>query len=648
MTSNSSSKKKIDPKRGKRNSKPFGKQPGISSHVKSIVGIVFLVLLSFSPVFHAGFIWDDASVLQNNPLLTKPGGLLEIWTTHGHIPAESHYWPVEYTLFWIESRLWGFAPLGYHLMNLFWHAANCLMIWAILRREKVPGAWIAGALFAVHPAHAETVAWISERKELVSVFFCLMSAYLFLSSRNTTTPNKRIWPIVASTAVFALALLSKSSVVALPIVLAFWLALRDGAKRLRPFLALTPMLLVGILIAAIDLYLQKGTDTYDSGRNALERLLFASRAFWFYVGKLVLPIRMTTLYPAWTIDANDPIAWVYPIATLALFSSLWIARKRIGKIPLFVALHYGLFLAPVLGFIDFQFLELSPVGDRFQYLASMAPLALLSAFATQWFLDNAKTHRRVFLTLCCITLATLAVLTALETRMYRNYETLFTRAVRRNPNSALAHTNLGYGLTENKAFDQAIVQCREAIRIVPNSDIYRDNLGYVYKQKHDIVSAIRLDEEAVRLNPRAAMYHVNLAELYGMQGNEKSAIEHYETALKLGETSAEVLNNLAWYLAAASDPKLRNGKRAIELAQKAVSKTTNQSMASFLDTLAVAYAEAGRFDEAIDTAQKAIDRATEQGDTNIAKDIATRLALYEKHKPYRAPPVQKSVPSSRP
>ena len=314
-----------------------------------------------------GLIWDDF-IWSQSRAVREWSGLSTIWSWPSRI--EAHYWPLTYTTFWLEHKIWGLAPAGYHVVNVLLHLLNSLLVWRLLLRLAVPGAWVAAAVFAAHPLHVESVAWIIERKDVLSGLFYLTAVLVWLRFLE----QRRPWRYGLALLLFAAGLLSKSIVVTLPVALLIVQWWKDGQITLRDLQRVAPFFLVALLITAVDLY------SYASRHVSLdyslpERMLIAARALWFYAGKLAWPTDLAVIYPRWDISLGDPWAWLYLAGATALAATLWFMRHRVGRGPLAGALFFAVTLSPVLGFVYHDYMEYSVVADRFQYLAGIGVIS---------------------------------------------------------------------------------------------------------------------------------------------------------------------------------------------------------------------------------------------------------------------------------
>ena len=344
----------------------------------ALVVLSLLVVVSYLPaMLWGGFVWDDSILIDAKPV-QDVSGLWQIWFSPSAIEGEGHYWPLVYTTFWLEHKLWGFNPTGYHIVNVLLHLANTLLVWHLMRRLSVPGAWVVAAVFAVHPLHVESVAWVIERKDVLSGLFYLASALVWI--RFVEQP-RRGW-YVGSLALYASGLLSKSIVVTLPVALLIWHWWQQGRVTLTDLKRLVPFGVVGLVITVGDLSFYRSREVLSLDYSLIERALIAARALWFYAGKLLWPSELAVIYPLWDIRVSDLLAWGYLVAAVALAVALWYFRHQVGRGPLAGALFFVVTLSPVLGFVDYGYMEYAFVADRFQYLAGIGVMAVVIGAAT--------------------------------------------------------------------------------------------------------------------------------------------------------------------------------------------------------------------------------------------------------------------------
>ena len=423
-----------------------------------LAGICYLPAM-----LRAELIWDD-SILSRSEAVQEWSGLGVIWSWPVRIEGEAHYWPLTYTTFWLEHKLWGLAPAGYRVVNVLLHLANCLLLWGLLLRLAVPGAWAAAALFAVHPVHVDSVAWIIERKDVLSGLFYLTAIWVWLGFLERPRP----WRYGLALLLLAAGLLSKSIVVTLPaalLILQWW---KNGRITLPDLQRVAPFFLVAGLLTAADLY-SHGLERYDTGHSLPERVLVASRALWFYAGKLVWPTELAIVYPIWNVSLGDPWAWLYLAGAAALAAALWLARRRIGRGPLAGALFFAVTLSPVLGFVDHPFMRFSLVADRFQYLAGIGMIAVIAGAAVQGARRLSGGWKRGAAGLLPVLLALLGTATWRQSTIYQGNLGFWSHVVSQNPRALNAHRQLAPALTEVGRLEEALAAARIAVERVPDA-----------------------------------------------------------------------------------------------------------------------------------------------------------------------------------
>jgi hypothetical protein len=393
----------------------------------ALPALLVATLAAYYPVWFGGYIWDDSAHLTA-PALRSAGGLWRIWFDLG---ARQQYYPVTHSAFWLMHRLWGEQAIGYHLVNIGLHATSAFLLMLLLRRLAVPGALLAAVIFALHPVHVESVAWISELKNTLSGVLYLLAALAYLSFDTTRRPRY----YCSSFALFALALLSKTVAATLPaalLVVMWWKRGRLGWADVKP---LAPMVALGIAAGLGTAWVERtyiGAEGVEFELSLVERCLIAGRAVWFYAGKLVWPSPLMFMYPRWEIDTAALWQYLYPLGAVAVVYAFWVLR-RWSRAPLAAALLFGGTLVPALGFVDVYPFRFSFVADHFQYLASLAPLTLIAAaIMTQW----EQRSRRVAAGRPLLFLAfgiPLGVMTWHQTGNYVDAETLYRATLSKNP-----------------------------------------------------------------------------------------------------------------------------------------------------------------------------------------------------------------------
>jgi protein O-mannosyl-transferase len=681
--------------------------------------IVAATLGAYWPALRGHFVFDDPNWTTDvENLLRDSSGLWEIWT---RLTALQQYYPVTGTSFWLDYQLWHWWTLPYHVENVLLHAASALLLWRLLQQLEAPGAWLAGALFALHPVMVESVAWITERKNVLSMFFFLAAllAYgRFTSFWKEETSASRGRFHALALVLFVGALLSKITAFALPAVLLLLCGWKRGRIRwkedvlpIMPFFALSIGL--GLTVAWLEKH-HVGAQGADWDLSWTERILVAGRVPWFYAGKLLWPFHQCLIYPKWRLEAGSVLPWLFPVGTVAVLLTTWLLRARIGRGPVVALLCFVGTLLPVLGLMNFYWMRFSFVGDHLAYLSSPSALALGAALVVR----GAERLRRPLLlrVFVVLVLPLLAVLTRREAGQYRDEETLWSTTVLRNPACWLAHNNLGNALFLNGKLDEAINHCQKALElktdyaeahinlgnaifqkgqvdeamvhyrsaleikpdlasphynlgtaflqmgqvdeavghfqkaleIKPDFAEAHYNLGSAFLQKGQVDEAVGHFQKALEIKPDFAGPHNNLGTAFLKRGQVEEAMVHYEAAIKINPMEQGALTNLAWILATSPEASLRNGARAVELAQRA-SQIAAGDYPNLLKTLAAAYAETGRFAEADETAERALSLALAQGNSALVEVIRIGRTHYQTGKPMRdIPPASEGPPPTTP
>ncbi len=550
--------------------------------ILTAMAILLAVTMAYGPALKAGFIWDDDAYVLENQHLESAEGLRQIWFKIG---ATDQYYPLVFTTFWFERHLWGLSPLGYHLVNVLLHATGSILVWRVLKNLKVPGAAFAAAIFALHPVHVESVAWITERKNVLSGVFYLssLSAYLRFIADPESVPLRRRWYAIAL-AFFVGALLSKTVTATLPVILLLLTGWKRGRLTMRDVILVCPFFALGAAAGAITVWLERhhvGTEFVHWNLSFADRILIAGRAFWFYLAKLVWPSDLAFIYSRWRVPGAPAWHYVAPLAAISFIAVAWAARNRIGK-GLFVAIaFFAVTLLPALGFVDVYPMRFSYVADHFQYLASLGPLALLAAIAARW--PAPKTWARAG---GAILLLVLTTLTWRQCEIYHDAETLWRDTIQKDPDSWMAHGNLAAVLARQGRVEEAIDHYRTGLRLNDDAPQVHFNLAVLLQGQGDRDAAIAHYEQALRA-PRYAEAHNNLGVCLAENGRTDEAIEHYETALKLKPDYADAHGNLANLL-------VQRGRmnEAIEHYHQAVARAPDPTV--FHYNMASALIKAGR------------------------------------------------------
>ena len=521
------------------------------SHFRRGAAIIILAtILAYLPAIEGGYVWDDDDYLTENETLRSLTGLKEIWFKPGAVPQ---YYPLVHTSYWIEFRIWGLDPFGYHLVNILLHAVTAVLLWRFLRRLSVPGAWMAAAAFALHPVHVESVAWITERKNVLSGFFFLAAIHLvqrFLDSRTGVGGRGDKFTYAAAFGLYLCALLSKTVTCSLPAVallLQWW---RHKRLTRRDIAALLPFFAAGLAMAAVTVRMEThsvGARGAEFDLSFVERCLIAGRALWFYLAKLVWPADLSFIYRRWDIDTGQWAQFIYPVIFVAGVIALYLCRGRLGRGPLVAALVFAGVLFPALGFVNVYPMRYTFVADHYQYLAS-APIIVLAIAGIHNLGRHLPTgagqgHGAVRV-LCVPILVCFFWLTNQRGGVFKNEETLWRDTIRKNPRAAIAHNNLGLLMADAGRIDEAVQHYRKVIRLKPEHYNAHNNLGMAYTELESYAVAAHHFRRALQIRPEDARILNNLGNLYTRAGNYQDAETAYTRALHYGGNAVDTLNNL--------------------------------------------------------------------------------------------------------
>jgi tetratricopeptide (TPR) repeat protein len=586
------------------------KQPAPSRLTGSFIGVpqtsprqkwlfvLFLfvaTILAYQPAWHAGYIWDDDKYVTDNPLLSAPDGLRRIWFSPKDTPSQ--YFPLTYTAFRIEHAFWGLNPAGYHWINILLHAINAVMVWQLLKRLKVPGAWLAAAIFALHPVQVESVAWISEQKSLLSFFFFLAALLAWVEFIEEQPRRSWRWYCLALL-FFALALFAKTTACTLPAALLLILWLKKKPLDRWRWLQIVPFLAMGAAMGLVTIWwerLYQGPEGKLLSLSFTERILVASRAIWFYAGKLFWPANLTFSYPLWKINPANPLAYLWLAALAVLCAVIYFARRIIGRNLEVGTLFFVATLSPLLGFLMCYTFHYSFVADHYQYAACIGLIALVASA-----IIKVCKNRAALIALSGALLITLGVLTWRQSQMYDDLETLWRTTIDRNPNSLLAHNNYGVMLSNRGQFGDAIIHFRKVLEIQPGDPDGNDNLGNALLKKGNVDEAISHYEEALKFAPYRADVHFNFGNACVQKGQSAEALAHFQKAVELKPDYVEAYNNLGTALL-----KLNRVNEAIACWQKAIELRPNLALPH--NNIGYALCKSGRLDEGLPHLQRAVE-----------------------------------------
>jgi tetratricopeptide (TPR) repeat protein len=590
---------------------PPADKPAASKDIRLGALVVIATLVAYLPSLSGEFIWNDSDYVTA-PMLRSFGGLARIWTDVG---VTQQYYPLLHSAFWFQHRLFGDSPLGYHIVTLLLHAGSAVLFAMVLRRlfsgdlrNRYPGVeWLAALLFALHPVHVESVAWITEQKNTLSLAFYLGAALVYLGYDETRRPGSYFMAL----ALFVLSLLCKTVTSSLPaaLLVVFWWR-RGRIDWRRDVLPLVPWLAIGAAAGVFSSWVER---TYGGAKGAefdisfVARGLVAGRATVFYVCNLAWPSGLDFIYPRWKVDPSALWQWLFPLGVLAAAAALWAVRRR-TRGPLAAFLFFVGSLFPVLGFVNLYGARYSWVWDHWQYLPDLGLIALASSgLCAAW--RHMPAHPRLLGPGLVGALALLlAGLTWSHCGMFHDNRTLYLANIELNPGSWMAHNNLGSELAQAGKASEAIAEYREALRLYPDCAEAHNNLGLALsKIPGGLNEAIAHYEEAIRLKPDFVEAHNNLGcGLDEIPGRMDDAMAQFQEALHIRPSYAEAHYNLGNTLNSLGRPQeaIAQFEEALRLDPGHVGAHNNlgstlSKMPGRLDDGIAQYQEALRLDPAV-------------------------------------------------
>jgi tetratricopeptide (TPR) repeat protein len=486
----------------------------------SAAALVALVFLAHGLALWGAFIWDDLELIVHSPLIHASDGLWRFWFT----TQAPDYFPLTSTTWWFEWRIWGDHPAGYHLINLLLHAISAVLIWQILVELKLPGAWLAAAIWAVHPVQVESVAWIAEGKNTLSVALAAASLLLFLRFHESNRRATYLWALLA----FIAALLAKTAVAPLVVVM-FACAIWNSRNIRRALLETISFAVITVALCVVTIYFQSqraiASDVVRADGLA-SRIAIAGRAVWFYLGKLICPMPLDFVYPRWPTSDVSPHVFVPLLLLMLTIILLWLSKRKWGRGPLLAMAYFVLMLLPVLGLLNIYFMRYSLVADHWQYTASIGPIALFAATVS-------RVQPRFQWAIGIVVILFLSILSEQQAWLYRSGESLWNDTIAKNPTSWMAQMNLGHTFAFERRYAEAEIHYRAAAALAPELAEPHYSIGSIDAQQGRFSDAVTEYQQATDRNPNVAAIYLDMAHALAEINRTDEAKQAYEKAMKL-------------------------------------------------------------------------------------------------------------------
>ena len=582
-----------------------------------------ITLAAYLPTVRGGFVWDDYGFFIDNPLIENPHGLHDLWLT----TEPQDYFALTSTMLWAEWQAWGMNPVGYHVVNVLLHACAAVLLWRVLRKLRVPGAWLGATLFAVHPVATLSAAWITEGKNTLSLALYLLALWAFLDYDERGGKGRYVLSLVF----FTLALLAKGSVVVLPFVLllcAWWrrdrISWKDMARSI-PFFALA--LAMGLVTTWFQWHNAiHGADVRLPGEGPASILAASGWIVWFYLFKDLLPTSLAAIYPRWEVDGSSLLAWLPLVLLIGGLAWLWMRRENWGRAPLFAAAYFLVGLLPVLGFLKMSFMPLSLVSDHFQYVAMIGITAFAGGILARAIAARGRTGRLgIAAATACV--AVLACLAWDRARLCGDEVAFWRDSLDKNASCWLPWNNLACAYQRAGRYEDAIKAATEAVRINPNIGINWYALGNACAGLGQYDRSIGYYEKGIETRPaEPERIYNNWAAAYVHMGRDDLAVSYFDKAIDAKPKSGTYYNDrgAAYAHLGKRDLAIQDYSKAIELKPRFPEAYLNRGRA---------LADAGRLDEALSDYSRAIELKPDAPD--FAEPYYYRAVIYYGKKEFR-------------
>lgn len=597
-------------------------------------------IAAYEPIRHNGFVdYDDDKYITDNPVITS--GITRQSLSEVFKPHYFMWHPLTTFTNMLDCQLFGLNPLGHHLVSLALHIVNSLLLFWILS-AMTGSIWacaFVAAVFALHPLQVESVAWASERKTVLSGLFWFLTTAVYIWYTKKTGFGRYI-PLFV---MYAFCITTKPSVVTFPLVLLlldYWPLGRlnwgvASNKKTVPVWKLlmekVPLLVLSSVLSVLTVIAQKGGGTVATLANVSIEYRIFNMFFSYirYIGKMIWPSGLAAIYPL--PDSNylkSIVAVCILIFVLITLVCIYTGRRR-----KYLAVGWLWFVGTLVPMIGLVQVGSQAIANRYMYI-SILGLLIIAAWSVKDMIAKRPGWSSIAKVSAAVVILLSGILTRMQVRHWQNSITLFEYALEVTERNPIAENGFGCALFNDGRLSEAEGHLRRAIQINPKGMVQYKNLSKVLLQQGKPDEAIKYLNGALRIKPDEAEVYANLGVAYSQLGKNEAAIQNWTKAMQLNPDNAEILNNMAWLLVTVGEVSKEDIAKAIEFARRAC-EITRYKKPSLLDTLAAAYAAAGRFAEATATAEKAMNVAMAAGRKDLAGEIQSRLELYKAGRPYR-------------
>ena len=617
--------------------------------------LAILTWVVFGQTLRHDFVnYDDDEYVYQNTNITHGLDIGGVRWAFTHIHGQNWH-PLTTISHMLDCNFYGVKPSGHHFTNVLLHTVAVLLLFIalwLLTDAFWRSAFVA-AVFAVHPLHVESVAWIAERKDVLSaVFFMLV---LLAYGRYTAAPSPGRYSVVIL--LFTLGLMSKPMLVTLPLVLLlldYWPLQRfpaaispNSARKLVSHREQKPFQLILEKVPLLTLSVASAVATFIAQRKALgwieqlpvtPRVTNALVSYVIYIWQMLWPVNLAVFYP----HPENRLPFWEVILALTILIAVSIAAVALRKQRAYFItgwLWYLVMLVPVIGIAQVGW---QARADRYTYLPQIG-LYIIVTWAVVDLSASWRRQKAILGGVAAIVIAALSWVAWTQVTYWRDSETLWTHTLAVTPKNDVAENNLGIVLLGRGRVDEAISQLERAIALRPENGPAHNNLAKAFLQKGDVDKAMSHYYKLLEIEPENSEAHNIVGTVLVQHGRVKDAIEQWELTLVRDPENGNAKNNLAWVLATCPEDSIRDGRKAVELAEQALQLSSGRNAIVFR-TLAAAYAEAGRFREATETAQHGLDLARRQGNSGLTTDLQNNIMLYQAGRRLRDPSLSNGGP----
>ena len=577
--------------------------------------IIAAGLFIYSPAIRGYWLWDDSMYISENPLLNDPARLWKAWFQPGSFVE---YYPITQTLQWVQWQLWGNDTLGYHLTNVCLHLLSAILIWRLLSKFGLKLAWLGGLIFAVHPMMVESVAWISELKNTLSLL--AMCAWMDYEERGRRSDYLR------ALAFFLVAMLCKIGMAPFPVIILLYAWWKRGRIGGRDLLTGAPFFVISVVLCLITklsgiwyMQNQMKNQAVVEIDGFFDRLALAGQTLSFYFTKCFWPAGPLPIYPQWTVDPSSPIQFLPWLILAGAVYWLWRRRQSWGRHVLLGLGFFILFLAPFLGFLPISYMSFTWVMDHFLYVPIIGLIGIVVAGIEDVDAQLATSVHPFSTGILTVIVGLLAFESHWYAAAFTGDETLWNYTVERNPGAWLAHDNLGDLLLKFGEPEKAREQFVTAIGLKPELGQPYINLAAALVQLGRVPEGVEALQEALKKDPYSPEGHNNLGVMWARMGRMPEAFGEFEWALRRHPNYVDARNNLGNAL-------FQVGRIPEAIEQFRYALRINPSFVAARDDLGLALEQSGRIKEAEDEFRQSLRI---DPDDDKARDNLTRLQQLE-------------------